>query len=180
HAAGLRMPEPDRAAAERLLDAAGWKREGDGPRTARGVAGVPDGTRLSVEFLHFPTFTKYGELVRQQLAPIGVGVVLRPLEPAVSAPTVFKDRSFDTNVISYCSGPDPEIGVRRMYHSSQIGPAPFTNAAAYRNPTVDALFDDASRTVERDKRTRLYRQGPGSAVRARPPLSPPPTRPTPP
>jgi len=45
-----------------------------------------------------------------------------------------------------------------MYHSSQIGPAPFTNAAAYRNGTVDALFDEASRTVERDKRTRLYRQ----------------------
>ncbi len=158
HAAGLKMPDSNRAEAEKLLDAAGWKREGEGPRTARGVPGVADGTRLSIEFLHFPAFTKYGELVRQQLGTIGVGVTLRPLEPAVFAPTVFKDRSFDTNVISYCNGPDPEIGVRRMYHSSQIGPAPFTNAAAYRNGTVDSFFDEASRTVERDKRTRLYRQ----------------------
>ena len=116
------------------------------------------GTRLSIEFLHFPTFTKYGELVRQQLGAVGIGVVLKPLEPAVFAPTVFKDRNFDSNVISYCNCPDPEIGVRRMYHSSQIGPAPFTNAAAYRNPRVDALFDEASRSVERDKRSRLYRQ----------------------
>lgn len=45
-----------------------------------------------------------------------------------------------------------------MYHSSQIVPAPFTNAAAYRNLRVDALFDEASRTVERDKRSRLYGQ----------------------
>ena len=158
HAAGLNMPKPDRAEAEKLLDGVGWKKEGDGPRTARGVSGIADGTRLSIDFLHFPTFAKYGELVRQQLGAVGIGVVLKTLEPAIFAPTVFKDRNFDSNVISYCNGPDPEIGVRRMYHSSQIGPAPFTNAAAYRNPRVDALFDEASRTVERDKRSRLYRQ----------------------
>lgn len=158
HAASLNLPKPDRSEAEKLLDGVGWKKEGDGPRTARGVPGVADGTRLSIDFLHFPAFAKYGELVRQQLGAVGIAVVLRPLEPAVFAPTVFKDRNFDSNVISYCNGPDPEIGVRRMYHSSQIGPAPFTNAAAYRNPRVDALFDEAGRTVERDKRSRLYRQ----------------------
>lgn len=158
HAAGLNLPKPDRFEAEKLLDGVGWKKEGEGPRTARGVPGVADGTRLSIDFLHFPAFAKYGELVRQQLGAVGIAVVLRPLEPAVFAPTVFKDRNFDSNVISYCNGPDPEIGVRRMYHSSQIGPAPFTNAAAYRNARVDALFDEAGRTVERDKRSRLYRQ----------------------
>src|SRR5215510_5952198 len=152
------MPRFDRGEAECALDAAGWKKEGDGARVARGVQGVADGTRLAIDFVHFPTFSKYGELIRQQWGAVGVAVTLRPLEPAPFAPAVFKDRSFDTNVISYCNGPDPEIGVRRMYHSSQISPAPFTNAAAYRNPRVDALFDEASRTVERDKRSRLYRQ----------------------
>ena len=159
--AGLSMPSFDRAEAERLLDAVGWKKERDATRVARGVAGVADGTRLSIDFLHFPAFAKYGELMRQQLGAVGIDVTPRPLEPAVFAPTVFKDRNFDTNVISYCNGPDPEIGVRRMYHSSQIGPAPFTNAAAYRNDRVDALFDQAGRTVERDKR------GASSTVRSR-------------
>jgi peptide/nickel transport system substrate-binding protein len=158
HAEGLPMPRFDRAEAERLLDAAGWKKEGDGARVARGVAGVADGTRLSIEFLHFPTFAKYAELLRQQWTAVGVALVARPLDPATFAPAVFRDRSFDTNVISYCQGPDPEIGVRRMYHSSQIGPAPFTNAAAYRNARMDALFDEASRTVERERRTKLYRE----------------------
>src|SRR5262249_35745100 len=158
YAAGLPIPRFDRGEAERLLDAAGWKKEGDAARVARGVAGGADGTRLSIDFLPFPTFSKYGELIRQQWGTVGVVVTLRPLEPAVFAPAVFKDRSFDTNVISYCNGPDPEIGVRRMYHSSQISPAPFTNAAAFRNAQVDTLFDEAARTVDRDKRSKLYRQ----------------------
>src|SRR5215468_9118909 len=158
HAAGLPMPRLDRAEAERLLDAAGWKKEGDTARVARGVQGVADGTRLSLDFVHFPTFSKYGELIRQQWGAVGVAVTLRPLEPAAFAPAIFKDRGFDTNVISYCNGPDPEIGVRRMYHSAQVSPAPFTNAAAYRNAHVDALFDEAVRTVDRDKRGKIYRQ----------------------
>jgi len=158
HARNLTMPSFDRAEAERLLDAAGWKKERDATRVARGVPGIAYGTRLAIDFVHFPAFSKYGELMRQQLGAVGIDVTPRPLEPAVFAPTVFKDRNFDTNVISYCNGPDPEIGVRRMYYSSQIGPAPFTNAAAYRNDRVDALFDLAGRTVEREKRTPIYRQ----------------------
>jgi peptide/nickel transport system substrate-binding protein len=158
HARGLALPGFDRAEAERLLDAVGWKKERGTTRVARGVPGVADGTKLAIDFLHFPTFAKYGELMRQHLGAIGIDVTQRPLEPAVFAPTVFKDRAFDTNVISYCNGADPEIGVRRMYHSSQLSPAPFTNAAAYRNARVDALFDQGARTVERDRRTPIYRQ----------------------
>lgn len=158
HARGLSLPSFDRAEAERLLEAAGWKKERDGARIARGVTGVADGTRLAIDFLHFPAFSKYGELMRQHLGAVGIDVTPRPLEPAVFAPTVFKDRNFDTNVISYCNGPDPEIGVRRMYHSSQIGPAPFTNAAAYRSDRIDTLFDLAARTVDREKRAPIYRQ----------------------
>src|SRR5262249_43230913 len=115
HARGLSLPPFDRADAERQLDAAGWKKERDPVRVARGVAGVADGTRLAIDFVHFPTYAKYGELMRQHLGTVGIDVNLRPLEPAVFAPVVFKDRAFDTNVISYCNGPDPEIGVRRMY-----------------------------------------------------------------
>jgi peptide/nickel transport system substrate-binding protein len=158
HARGLSLPGLDRVEAERLLDAAGWKKEQGATRVARGVPGVADGTRLAIDFLHFPAFAKYGELMRQHLGAVGIEVTQRPLEPSVFAPTVFKDRAFDTNVISYCNGPDPEIGVRRMYVSSQIGPAPFTNAAGYRNDKVDALFDQAGRTVERERRAALYRQ----------------------
>lgn len=157
HAQGLDMPQFDPEQATALLDEAGWKEQGDGARVADGVDGVSDGTKLVFDFLHFPTFDKYGELVRQQLDEVGIEVTQRPMEPAVFAPKVFEDRAFDTNVISYCNSSDPEIGVRRMYDSGQIKPIPFTNSSAYSNPEVDALFEQASQKLALDERGALYR-----------------------
>jgi len=158
HASGLEgAPHFDRGEAERLLDAAGWKREGSDIRTAQGVAGVPDGTPLAFGFTHFPTFAAYAQLLRAQLREVGADVTLKPLEPPVFADTVFKSRNFDTNIISYCNGADPEIGVKRMYVSSDIGPVPFSNSSGYRNPKVDQLFEQARTTVDPAARTSIYR-----------------------
>jgi peptide/nickel transport system substrate-binding protein len=156
HAEGLDMPAYDPEQAAALLDEAGWVEEGDG-RVAQGVDGVEDGTPLVFDFLHFPAFTPYGELLRAQLAELGAEVELRALEPPVFAETVFTDRDFDTNIISYCNGNDPEIGVRRMYISANIAPIPFSNSSAYRNDEVDELFDQALRTVDLDERSEIYR-----------------------
>jgi len=159
HAESLQgMPTFDRAAAAQLLDQAGWRQDGNGTRVAAGVPGVADGTALAFDFLVFPTFASYGELFRAQLAEVGAEVRVRQLEPPVFADTVFSDRDFDTNIISYCNGADPEIGVKRMYVSSSIGPVPFSNAAGYRNPDADRLFDQARITVDGDTRTKTYRQ----------------------
>ena len=159
HAAGLDgMPAFDRAAAERLLDEAGWKRSGTGTRVARGVKGVPDGTPLAFGFTHFPSFSAYAQLLRAQLAEVGAEVTLAALEPPVFADTVFKARTFDTNVISYCNGADPEIGVKRMYVTSTIGAVPFSNSSGYRNPEVDQLFEKARTTVDPTARTATYRE----------------------
>lgn len=158
HASGLEgMPTFDRAAAEKLLDEAGWVRDGQGTRTARGVEGVPDGTPLAFGFMHFPTFSAYAQLLRAQWGEVGVDLTLTPLEPPVFADTVFKAREFDTNIVSYCNGLDPEIGVKRMYVTSNIAPIPFSNSSAYRNPTVDQLFDKARTTVDEAGRTKVYR-----------------------
>ena len=158
HAADLPMPGFDMAEAERLLDEAGWTRDGEGTRTAQGVEGVEDGTPLAFDFVHFPSFARYGELLRTQLQQVGAEVELRPLEPPVFAPTVFTERDFDTNIISYCNGTDPEIGVRRMFDSAQIGAVPFSNAAAYENAEVDRLFSEAASTVDQAQRAELYRE----------------------
>ncbi|HET9444111.1 MAG TPA: ABC transporter substrate-binding protein, partial [Acidimicrobiales bacterium] len=158
HGKNLDMPDFDKAAAEKTLDGAGWKRAGSGVRSSSGVDGVPDGTPLSFSFTHFPTFNQYAELLVAQLAEVGVEVKSQPLEPPVFADTVFTKRDFDTNVISYCNGPDPEIGVRRMYTTANIGPVAFSNAAAYRNEKVDALFDTAQTSVERADRTKAYQE----------------------
>ncbi|HUG84422.1 MAG TPA: ABC transporter substrate-binding protein, partial [Euzebya sp.] len=168
HAADSDVPGYDVAEAERLLDEAGWQRDGGGIRTASGVEGVEDGTPLAFDFAHFPTFAQYGELLRAQLAEVGADVTLVPLEPPVFAERVFTERNFDTNVISYCNGTDPEIGVRRMYTSANIGPVPFSNAAAYSEEEMDALFDEAQQTIDPDERAEVYRSIQEIAVRDMP------------
>ena len=151
HAQTADLPEHDPEEAARILEEAGWTEGDDGVR-------VNDGERLAIDFLHFPTFARYGELYREQLGAVGIEVNLQALEPPVFAPTVFEQDDFDTNVISYCNGPDPEVGVRRMYDSAQIGDVPFTNAAHYSEPEVDRLFEEASQTVDRDARSPLYEE----------------------
>jgi len=71
-------------------------------------------------------------------------------------------------IISYCNGTDPEIGVRRQYVSASIGPVPFSNAAAYRNPVIDSLFDQAVAELNTGVRRRLYREIQEIAVRDQP------------
>lgn len=134
----------DPVAANRLLDAAGL---------ARGA----DGVRASLDLLHFPAFARWSELLRQQLASVGIALRVRLLDPAAFAPAVFTQRDFDLALISYCNGTDPEIGVRRMVHSSAIGPVPFSNAAAFRDAEVDRLFDSAATAVELPARGTAYR-----------------------
>lgn len=158
HASGLHIPGFSPALANQLLDQVGWVREGDGVRVARGVGGVPDGTRFSLEYLQRAADSKYGEITRQRLGAVGIEVNLRTLEDAVFRPRIFRDRNFDLNIISYCNGSDPQIGVRRMFHSSQIGPTDFTNSSGYRNPEVDALLDQAAETIDRNQAKEVYRR----------------------
>lgn len=159
HAEGLDMPGHDPERARQLLEEAGWvAQEGDGPRIAQGVEGVEDGTELRLDFLAFPNFARYGELARPQLAEIGIDLVVEPTERASLIERVFTQRDFDTNLISYCNQSDPEIGVRRMYISSNIQPIPFSNSSGYVNEQVDALFDEARETVDPDARSEVYRE----------------------
>lgn len=130
---------------ETLLDEAGY------PRGA-------DGVRFDATFLHFPTFAKYGEVLRQQLASVGVRLELVALDRAAFVTRVFEHREFDTAIISYCNNTDPSIGVARTVVSSNIGNVPFSNAAAYANPEIDLLFQQASEEADPGTRAELYRR----------------------
>ncbi|MFQ5859152.1 MAG: ABC transporter substrate-binding protein [Anaerolineae bacterium] len=129
--------------AEELLDAAGLPR-GD------------DGTRFTVDIVQFPVFNRWSEVMRENLAEAGVVLEIRPLERSAAVETIFTKRDFDTNLISYCNNTDPEIGVRRMYVSDNIGPIPFSNGATYANPRIDELFSRAAATADRDERAKVY------------------------
>ncbi len=135
----------DLAAANSALDAAGL------PRGA-------DGTRFTVTFTHATSFAKLGEALRDQLKGAGINLQLEALEVNAANDKAFVKKDFDLGVASYCNGSDPEIGVRRVYVSSNIGPILFSNGAGYRNPEVDRLFDAAAAAPDRNARAALYVQ----------------------
>jgi peptide/nickel transport system substrate-binding protein len=133
----------DVAAAGDLLDAAGVKRR-------------PDGSRFSMAFTHASTQQRLALALREQLKAVGITLVLEAMDFNAAVDRVFVRKNFDLGIASYCNGADPDIGVRRVYVSSNIGPIPFSNGAGYRNRRIDELFDEASREGDREARRARY------------------------
>jgi peptide/nickel transport system substrate-binding protein len=165
-ATGLTLPGFDLARARQLLDQAGWRSEGGGIRRAQGVEGVPDGTEFRIDFLHFAGVQgDYGQALRQQFRELGIELETKQMDNPTLTANMFTNRTFDSGIVSYCNESDPEIGVRRQYHSSQISRTPFTNGAGYSNPQMDSLWDQAGSEIERSRRTPIYREIQELAVR---------------
>jgi peptide/nickel transport system substrate-binding protein len=113
-------------------------------------------SNLTVTFVHASSFQRTAEVVRQNMAAVGLDVQLRTLEVNAANDQLFVRKDFDLGIGSYCNGPDPEVGVTRAYVSSNIGPIPFSNGAGYRNAKVDELFQKAAATVDQGQRARYY------------------------
>lgn len=139
----VRQYPHDVAASARLLDEAGVR-----PDT--------NGERFAIAFTHANTQQRLGQTVREQLKAVGITVNLETLDFNAAVDRVFVKKTFDLGMASYCNGADPDIGVRRVYVSSNIGAFPFSNGAGYRNPRIDELFDEASRFADRDARRARY------------------------
>jgi peptide/nickel transport system substrate-binding protein len=129
--------------ARTLLDEAGWRRR-------------PSGERFRITFTHASAHQRLGQALREQLKAVDVVLDLQTIDFNAAVDQVFVKKAFDLGLASYCNGADPDIGVRRVYVSSNIGPFPFSNGAGYRNARVDELFDEASRLMDRESRRATY------------------------
>ena len=157
-AQNLTMPAFDLNRARQLLDQAGWRDEG-GTRVARGVEGVPDGTPFRIDFVHFSgTQADYAQALRQQWRAVGVDLETKQMDNPTLTANMFTNRTFDTGIVSYCNESDPQIGVRRQYHSSQISTTAFTNGAGYSNPEMDRLWDQSTAEVDEGRRRQIFQQ----------------------
>lgn len=131
------------ASANQLLDQAGYPRG-------------PDGTRFTVTFTYASSFAQLAEAMREQLKQVGINLALESLDFNAAVQKVFVQKNFDLGIASYCNGNDPEIGVRRLYVSTNIGPIPFSNGAGYVNPQIDQLFNQAAASTDRTQRAQVY------------------------
>ncbi|MCC7046058.1 MAG: ABC transporter substrate-binding protein [Alphaproteobacteria bacterium] len=139
---------PNAAKAAKLLDEAGYPPKADGARfTLRLVA--DSGIELN---------RKAGEILKEQLAQVGVRVDLQMVERNVMLDRVYVKRDFDMNAHGFSTGADPAIDVSRLYVSTNIRPVNFTNGSGYRNQAVDDLFAAGQKAFKLEERAAAYRK----------------------
>jgi len=144
----LRKYPYDIAAANKLLDEAGLARGAGGVRF-RATILAPRGRDDQI---------RAAEIIAQQLKEVGITLAVSILDTATLADVSYVKRDFDMMINLLTTAPDPAVGVQRQYVSSNIKPIPFTNAAGYRNATVDRLFAEAETAATAAERAPRYRE----------------------
>ena len=105
------------------------------------MAGVEPGTRLEIGLLAEGEYERWAQITKDELSDLGMDVDIEVADDDIIDVRVYEDRNFDMHVQRLCQRTDPEIGLRRMLHSSAIMPVNNTNSAGYRNAEVDAILD---------------------------------------
>lgn len=134
----------DPAAAERLLDEAGF------PRGAEGV-------RMHFEYKTSTDETAVGvaKVLKSNWAAIGVDVTIRPAEWGIFFHDV-QTGNFEMYSLTMTAVVDPDLQ-RWLLHSANIPPGgQISNRGGYRNPALDALLDQGSAEIDPVKRKVLY------------------------
>ena len=132
--------------ANKLLDGAGYPKKADGTRF-----------RLSIRYDRgVALFSKTAEILREQLRPVGIDLVLTPGDRATTIDMVYKQRKFDIFIAGITAGGDPAVRLSSQYRADNVRPVPWSNASGYKNLEVDNLLDKDSGEVDRQKRAKIY------------------------
>ncbi len=152
------LPKYDVAAAQALLDQAGWVKGADGIRHRGGKA-------LKLDMLYLPEISSYNkptaELVAQRFHAVGVQANLIPITLAQYATYLFQNRNWDIylegnginlpiQAVPFYSGPVPPkgenwTGINNPDYNRLVAKAknlPLPDACAYWNQAEQALFRD--------------------------------------
>ncbi len=138
--------DPQRA--KELLDEAGWiDSNGDGIRDKDGVAFRFSYMIVGGTYLH----EQIAKLVKDEAAKVGIEVNIDPYEWSVFIQRV-QDRQFDAVNLAWHGGlaQDPY----QIWHSSQIKGG--SNYVGFNVPEADAIMEEARRTLDEEKRNKLY------------------------
>ena len=144
----IREPGYDPAGADRLFDAAGWRRGADGQRRRGGLA-------LHLTYTQFPetaTGVRVAATVQAELRTRGVDVGVKSVSNAqLFAPHtgVLASGAFDMAYVPWTMGADPD-------DSSVLGCGAPSNYMRWCDPAVERLEGEALRSVDRSARKRLY------------------------
>ena len=141
--------------ARRLLDEAGWHREGESG--TRSKEGVPLRLKLYTNAANTVRETM-AEVVRQQLIEVGIEVEVIALDWYALLDVLY-GQTFDMVLVSWSNlGVDPDD--RRFWQAHDDRPGEGSNFVSYYNPVVEELFAKAASLVDcdQDARAEIYRQ----------------------
>lgn len=153
---GHRHHGTDLAGAEGLLQP---ERERRGPRrrAGQGARGRGQEAAPEAQLRARPVGGQPGDGAE---GPVGPGRhrarALISLERNAWIDRIYKAKDFDLSYTNFENGPDPDIGVKRAFISSNIAQVPFSNAAGYNNPAVDKLLADAAISADAATRKQMY------------------------
>lgn len=137
--------DPQQATA--LLEEASWKPGADGTLEREGL-------RFSFEVgttIQNPVAEKVLTVYKEELARVGIELVIRPMEWASLLDRVDK-REFDAILMGWSMPPDPDP--YQVWHSSQADAG--SNYVGFINAESDKAIEEARVEFDRDKRIALY------------------------
>lgn len=141
--ATAKQPEYDFAKAEKLLDEAGFKRGADGIRFK---------TRYAAFISSLAGGPEMGQVIKQQLAKVGIDVTLEVQEFALFNEKIIKKRDFEMTASGGPHGPDPSE------FANFVGTGGTRNVMGYSNARVDELFKMGRKTLNEEERKKIYNE----------------------
>jgi len=136
----------------------GWKTGGDGfleKTTTEKKKKVTKKLEFSISTGNFPELAKTAELIKQDLAVVGIKVEIKTFETGNLNQNVIRPRKYDTllfgEIINY------ESDLYAFWHSSQRKDPGF-NVAMYTNAKVDKILEDAYIDLKEESRIKKYMQ----------------------
>ncbi|MDZ5458004.1 ABC transporter substrate-binding protein [Azohydromonas lata] len=135
--------------ANKLLDAAGYRRNGSGHRFEVTLHANPfnEGYKRTAHY------------IRSALARAGINVTVREQDPGSYIRSVYTDREFDFTVSGVSTMFDPTVGLQRIFWSKSFNrQVPWSNANKYQNPEVDQLLEAAASEPDPAKRAEFFKR----------------------
>src|SRR3989344_4889425 len=142
--------------AEDILAKAGWKLGKSGylekTITEKGKKMTTE-LQFSISTGNAPELAQAAELIRQDLAKIGMRVEIKTFEIGNLNQDIIRPRKYDSLLFGQIVGHESDLVA--FWHSSQrLDPG--LNVAMYANARVDKILEDAFVTVDEEKRIKKY------------------------
>jgi peptide/nickel transport system substrate-binding protein len=143
HDSSIKLPQFDPAAANKLLDEAGFAKDASGVRAKLRILGLGGAT----------FWDSLNEYLRQAFAAIGVQATVEVGDPA-SYVQKLANWDYDLWVNWGSNFADPSIGIEKIYVTSNIQHIAFSNTDGISDPEIDRLWAAARAAITVEERQK--------------------------